>query len=151
MRVSLEEALNGEFDLITGFLASPGMNPESSYWTSLSQRFDLYFMELPDDLLTRLAVQNVDAEPVEVQHSLLRGVDRRIRSLGRSGESIFARDDTPEQAAYNLARAIDENKGALKWYIRVYFYDPQTVWQNFGVPLHPGAERYYREAGYITD
>jgi TRAP-type uncharacterized transport system substrate-binding protein len=151
MRVSLAEALKGEFDLITGFLASPAMNPESSYWTTLSQRFDLYFMELPDELLSRIAHQNIDAEFVEAQHSLLRGMDRRIRTLGRSGESVFARDDTPEQAAYDLARAIDENKGALKWFIRVYFYDPETVWQNFGVPLHPGAERYYREVGYIKD
>jgi TRAP-type uncharacterized transport system substrate-binding protein len=23
------------------------------------------------------------------------------------------------------------------------------VWQARGVPLHPGAERYYREKGYI--
>jgi hypothetical protein len=151
MRVSLDEALRGDFDLITGFLASPGMNPESSYWTTLSQRFDLYYMELPEELLNRIAEQNVDSEPVVAQHSLLRGMDRRIRTLGRSGESVFARDDTPDQAAYDLARAIDENKGALKWFIRVYFYDPQTVWKNFGVPLHPGAERYYREAGYIRD
>ena len=151
MRVSMDEAQNGEFDLIMGFLASPAMNPESSYWTVLSQKFDLYFLQLPDDLLSRLATQNVDAEFVEVQNSLLRGINRRIRTLGRSGESVFARDDTPEQAAYELAKAIDENHDALKWFIRVYTYDPNTVWQNFGVPLHPGAERYYREAGYIRD
>ncbi len=151
MRVSLDEALKGEFDLIIGFLASPGMNPESSYWTTLSERFDLYFIELPGELLDRIAQQNVDAEFVVAQNGLLRGVDRRIRTLGRSGESIFAREDTPEQAAYDLAKAIDENRGALKWFIRVYFYDSGTVWHNFGVPLHPGAERYYREVGYITE
>jgi uncharacterized protein len=149
--VSLAEALNGDFDLIAGFLASPSLNPESSYWTTLSQQFDLYFMELPDELLGQIAEQNVDAELVEAQHSLLRGVDRRIKTLGRSGESIFARDDTPEQAAYDLAKAMDENQAALKWFIRIYSYDPGTVWQNFGVPLHPGAERYYREVGYIKD
>ena len=27
--------------------------------------------------------------------------------------------------------------------------DPKTMWQNVGVPLHPGAERYYREAGLM--
>lgn len=147
--VSPEEALKGEFDILAGFLASPAMNPESSYWTTLSQKFDLYFLELPEDLLKLISQQNVDAEFVEVHQNLLRGVNRRIRTLGRSGEAVFARDDTPAQAAYDLAKAIDENHGALKWFIRVYTYDPKTVWQNFGVPLHPGAERYYREAGYI--
>lgn len=147
--ISLEEAKKGDFDLILGFLASPGRNPESSYWTTLSERFDLYFIELPEDLLDRIAEQNVDAEHVVVQNGLLRGIDRRIKTLGRSGESIFVRADTPERAAYDLAKAIDENRSALKWFIRVYSYDSNTVWKNFGVPLHPGAERYYREAGYI--
>jgi TRAP-type uncharacterized transport system substrate-binding protein len=145
----IEEALKGDFDIVAGFLASPSMNPESSLWTTLSQKFDLYFLELPEDLLKLIAQQNVDAEFVEVHNGLLRGVDRRIKTLGRSGEAIFARDDTPGQAAYDLAKAIDENHGALKWFIRVYTYDPKTVWQNFGVPLHLGAEKYYREVAYM--
>ena len=149
--VSMEEALKGDFDIVSGFLASPSLNPESSSWTTLSQKFDLYFIELPEELLKLLAQQNADAEFVEAQNNLLKGLNRRIKTLGRSGESFFARDDTPVQAAYDLAKAIDENHKALKWFIRVYTYDPNTVWKNFGVPLHPGAEKYYREAGYIKD
>ena len=149
--VTAEEAIKGDFDILAGFLASPSMNPESSYWTILSQKFDLYFMELPEELLKQIASQNIDAEFVEVHQKLLEGINRNIRTLGRSGEAIFARDDSPEQAAYDMAKAIDENHGALKWFIRVYTYDPKTVWQNFGVPLHPGAEKYYREAGYINE
>jgi TRAP transporter TAXI family solute receptor len=151
MGVSVDEALKGDFDIIVGFLASPSLNPESSYWTTLSEKFNLYFIELPEDLLDQIAKQNVDAEHVVAHNCLLRGIDRRIKTLGRSGESIFAREDTPDQAAYDLAKAIYENRGSLKWYIRVYFYDSSTVWQNFGVPLHPGAERYYREVGFIKD
>jgi TRAP transporter TAXI family solute receptor len=147
--VRVDEALKGDFDIVAGFLASPSMNPESSYWTSLSQKFELYFLELPEDLLKQIAQQNVDAEYVEAHQNLLKGVNRQIKTLGRSGEAIFARDDTPEQAAYDLAKAVDENHSALKWFIRVYTYDAKTVWQNFGVPLHPGAEKYYREAGYM--
>jgi hypothetical protein len=151
MRVSQEDAINGDFDLIIGFMASPSLNPESSYWTTLSEKFDLYYMQLPEELLKKIAEQNVDAEIVIARNQLLRGMDRWIKTLGRSGESVFARDDTPEQAAYDVAKALDENRGALKWFIRVYSYDSNTVWKNFGVPLHPGAERYYREAGYIKD
>lgn len=147
--VPVQEAVNGNFDIISGFLASPAMNPESSYWTSISQKYDLHFLQLPEELLQAIADKNVDAEIITAQQSLIKGVNRKIRTVGRSGESFFARDDTPEQAAYDLAKAIDENHGALKWFIRVYTYDPNTVWQNFGVPLHPGAEKYYREVGYI--
>jgi uncharacterized protein len=147
--VTMEEALKGNFDIVSGFLASPSLNPESSSWTTLSQKFDLYFIELPDELLKTMAQQSVDAELVVAHQNLLRGVNRRIKTLGRSGESFFARDDTPEKAAYDLAKAIDEYHADLKWYIRIYTYDPKTVWKNFGVPLHPGAEKYYREVGYL--
>jgi TRAP transporter TAXI family solute receptor len=147
--VTNEEALKGDFDIVSGFMASPAMNPESSFWTILSQKYDLYFFEFPDDLLKLMAPQSVDAEFVVAHNALIRGVNRDIKTLGRSGEAVFARDDTPEQAAYDLAKAIDENRGKLKWYIRVYTYDQNTVWQNFGVPLHPGAERYYKEVGYM--
>ena len=149
LRVSHEDAVKGNFDVLAGFLASPSMNPESSLWTTLSQKFNLYFLQLPEDLLQQIAEKNEDSEFVEVQNSLLKGIDRRIQTLGRSGEAFFIRDDAPEQAAYDLAKAINENHGALKWFIRVYTYDPETVWQNFGVPLHPGAEKYYREVGYV--
>jgi TRAP-type uncharacterized transport system substrate-binding protein len=149
--VSVSDAINGEFDIISGFLASPAMNPESSYWTTISQKYNLYFLELPDELLNTIVSNNVDAELIEAQQCLLNGLDRKIKTVGRSGESFFIREDAPEQAAYDLAKAIDENHGALKWFIRIYTYDPNTVWKNFGVPLHPGAEKYYREVGYLKD
>ena len=148
-RVSMEDALNGDFDIMGGFLASPSNNIESSYWTTLSEKFDLYFWELPKQELELIKNVNVDSEYIEVQNDLLNGVNRRIKTLGRSGEAFFARDDTPEQAAYDIAKAIDTNRGSLKWFIRIYTYDSNTVWSNFGVPLHPGAERYYREVGYM--
>jgi hypothetical protein len=80
---------------------------------------------------------------------LLPGVDRPIATVGRSGEAIFGRADMPDQAAYDIARAVDRNHGWLKWLVRPYSYDTATVFQDLGVPLHPGAERYYRERGYL--
>jgi TRAP-type uncharacterized transport system substrate-binding protein len=151
MDVSAGDAINGDFDILSGFLASPAMNPESHEWTIISQKYDLYFFQLPDDLIQTIKDQNVDAELVSAHNSLLKGVNRRIKTVGRSGEAFFIRDDAPDQAAYDLAKAIDENHGALKWFIRIYTYDTRTVFQNFGVPLHPGAEEYYREVGYLKE
>ena len=88
-------------------------------------------------------------ERVTAKWGLLKGVDRAIPTVARSGEAIFARADTPDQAAYDAAKAIDDHRLALRWYIRPYSYDSRTAWKNFSVPLHPGAERYYREKGYL--
>jgi TRAP transporter TAXI family solute receptor len=150
MVVGMLEGANAEFDVIISELATPANNPESAYWAMYSQLHDLRFLDLPGELLDELVAEEPGMERVTARWGLLRGVDRAIDTVGRSGEAVFARDDTPEQAAYDVARAIDEHRGALKWFIRPYSYDSRTVWQNLDVPLHPGAERYYREQGYMA-
>lgn len=137
-----------EFDVLISDLGTHALNPESAYWVPLSQRYDLRFLELPEPLIEELLRQE-GAERVTLRWGFLRGVDRPIRTVGKSGEAVFARDDTPEAAAYDIARAIDENRLALRWFIRPYSYDSRTVARAFEIPLHPGAERYYREKGYL--
>jgi TRAP-type uncharacterized transport system substrate-binding protein len=145
----MAERGNGVFDVIINDIASPANNPESDYWTAFSYKYNLHFIELPDELLSSIIVKVKGTQLVTVKWGLLKGVDRKIKTVGRSGNSVFARYDTPEQASYDIAKAIDINRAALKWFIRPYSYDSRTVWKNDGVPLHPGAERYYREMGYI--
>jgi MYXO-CTERM domain-containing protein len=141
-----------EFDVIISDLATPSNNPESSYWPTLSQAYDLRFLDLPETLLDELAADEKSGLiRVVARWGFLRGVDREIQTVARSGEAVFCRDDTPDDAAYDVAKAIDEHRGALKWFIRPYSYDSRTVWKNFDVPLHPGAERYYREVGYMPE
>jgi TRAP-type uncharacterized transport system substrate-binding protein len=138
------------FDVIVSELGSPANNPESEVWTKISQANALRFLDIPQAVIDKLANdQTLGLSRVTAKWGLLRGVDRAISTVGRSGEVVFGRDDTPEQAAYDTAKAIDQNRAALKWYIRPYSYDPRTVSQNFDVPLHPGAARYYAEMGYL--
>jgi TRAP transporter TAXI family solute receptor len=137
-----------EFDIIIDDSAGPAMNPESSHWPILSQRHKLRFLDVPEPVIQELAKQP-GYRIVSTKWGLLQGVDRDIRTVGRSGEAIFAREDTPEQAAYDVAKAVDLARNDLIWLIRRYSIDPRTVSENQGVPLHPGAARYYREMGYI--
>lgn len=138
----------GDFDVLVGSIASPANNPESAYWTTLTQKFDLTFLDVPQPVAD-LLVRDFGMQRVVARWGLLRGVDRRIATVGRSGEAVFTRDDAPDGAIYDVAKAIDEHRGALKWFVRPYSYDPRTVTQDGDIPLHPGAERYYREAGYL--
>ena len=139
---------SAEFDVIIDDSAGPAMNPESSHWPILSQKHKLKFLELPEPLILELA-KSPGYQIVSTKWGLLQGIDRNIRTVGRSGEAIFAREETPEQAAYDVAKAVDLARNDLIWLIRRYSIDPRTVSQNQGVPLHPGAARYYREMGYI--
>ncbi len=80
---------------------------------------------------------------------LFPGLDRSFATVAKSGTSIYGRTDMPEDFAYTLAKALDENQALLHWTHMNWFYDKHTVWKAYGVPLNPGAEKYYREAGYM--
>jgi TRAP-type uncharacterized transport system substrate-binding protein len=147
----MTERENAVFDVIISDLGSPANNPESDYWTYYTYNYKLDFIPLPDDLLNLMVAKVKGSEIVTAKWGLLKGIKKPFKTVARSGESVFARDDTPEQAAYDMAKAIDQNRANLKWYIRPYSYDSHTVWKTGDVPLHPGAERYYREVGYIKD
>jgi len=138
------------FDVLINENASPANNPEASYWTKLSQKHNLRFLDLPATVLDQLAADpTLGVKRATARWGFLKGVDRPIATVARSGHAVFGRDDMPEQAAYEIAKAIDQHRAALKWFIRPYSYESRSAWENMGVVLHPGAERYYREAGYL--
>ena len=135
-------------DVIVDGRGSSANNPESAYWSQLSHRFALRFLDLPEPVLAKLAASGV-FERVTARASLLPGLDRNIATVARSGLAIFARADMPEADAYAVARAVDAHQAGLKWFVGSYFYEGRRAWRNGPVPLHPGAERYYRAAGYM--
>jgi len=63
---------------------------------------------------------------------------------------VLCNKDLSEETAYNIVKSIGDNLD--------FFYDisaghkcitNDSMWQNTGVPLHPGAIRYYQEIGAI--
>jgi len=135
------------FDVIvfTGYL---GNTPESNIWYEVSQKNDLRFLSLAPALLDSLA-EEFKMEKAAIPLGYMRGVDRIIPTVVRSGHVIYGRDDMPESFAYALAKAIDTEKRRLIWSHIQLSYNPDTVWRTLSVPLHPGAARYYREKGYM--
>ncbi len=139
---------NANFDVIigSGVLAN---NPEGNMWYEMSSKKDLVFLALPDDLRQKLARED-GAQLVDIPFRYMRGVgDKPVPTVGTSGEAVYGRDDLPPEFAYDVAKGLDEQHGLLKWAVVPFSYDPATVADGGGVPLHPGAERYYRERGYL--
>ncbi len=65
---------------------------------------------------------------------------------------LITNKDLPEPIAYTVTRTVIENKDALvRGHGGLAAFDPQTAWQpeKVGIPLHPGAERAYREKGWM--
>lgn len=65
---------------------------------------------------------------------------------------VITNKDLPEPVAYTVTKAILENKDALvRGHAGLAGFEPRTAWQpdKVGIPLHPGAERAYREKGWM--
>jgi uncharacterized protein len=135
------------FDMMMGFAAMDNM-PEYEAWVDVTQRLDLKYLELPQELRTKL-VRDFDWQEQKIPLGLFRGVDHPIPAVVRTGTVLYGRADMADDLAYTLAKALDEHQDLLQWSNVTYSYNPHTVWKAFGVPLHPGAERYYRERGYL--
>ncbi len=134
-------------DVIIGWAALENA-PEYNMWYEASQKYDLKYLKLPDDLITKL-VKEYDLETMNVPVGLLRGIDRPIPTAARTGNTVYGRTDMPDDFAYTLAKALDEHQDLLQWSHMMFSYNWRTVWKAFGVPLHPGAARYYKEKGYM--
>jgi TRAP-type uncharacterized transport system substrate-binding protein len=75
--------------------------------------------------------------------------DEPFHTLGLSGLTVYGRDDLPDQFVTDIAKSLDEKHALIKWANQPFSYDPNTVADGAGVPLHLAAERYYRERGYL--
>ena len=137
-----------DFDVLIG-IGVLGNYPEGNVWYEMSMKKDLVFLPLPEDLRQTL-VKDYEGVLVEIPWRYLRGVDDDpVPTVGFSGHSVFGLASMPDQFAYDVARALDEQRALFRWGNLPFSYDRNTAWKGSGVPLHPGAARYYREAGYM--
>jgi TRAP-type uncharacterized transport system substrate-binding protein len=113
-----------------------------------SQREDLVYLQLPDDLLAKLS-HDLGLERRDFPVGLLRGQDAPIRTVARTGTAIYGRADMPASFAYLVAKALDEQQDLFQWTVGNYSYNRMRVAKVGDVPLSPGAARYYRERGYL--
>ena len=137
----------GDFDLVI-FGGTLSNAPEQVVWYALTQKYDLVFLQMPDDLIAQLAT-DPDYERRTAPLGLLRGLSRNIPTVARRGYAVFGRDDAPDDFAYTVAKALDEQQDLWMWAPISLYYNPARAWQTNGLPLHPGAERYYRDKGYM--
>ena len=120
--------------------------PEWSVWTEISQKSDLKPIQLPNDLLAELAREG-EQQPGTIPVGLYRGIVRPIPTVVRTGSVVYGRDDTSDDFAYVVAKALDEERQLLQWTHLSFSYNVHAVWTAYEVPLHPGAARCYREKG----
>ncbi|MBI4483124.1 MAG: TAXI family TRAP transporter solute-binding subunit [Acidobacteria bacterium] len=87
--------------------------------------------------------------PTVIPAGTFKGQERDVPTLS-TYTVLLVREDMPEELAYGMTKAIVDN---LKYLALVHSalkeMDPHRMWKDNGAPLHPGAEKLYREIGVM--
>lgn len=117
--------------------------------TELTLTKDMFYVQLSDDTLTKIADYGYPGRVMPA--GSWNGQDVDINTAV-SCDSIVVRKDVPDDVVYAIAKAICEGKDELaKLVPSTASFDPSEACQPLvvGVALHPGAEQYYKDCGYL--
>ena len=82
------------------------------------------------------------------------GVEADVPAVDFSGWPLYTRADLPDEIAYRICKSLDAARSRIPFDSErpVELADLCTDSDDapLGAPLHPGAERYYREMGALT-
>ncbi|MBL3960989.1 hypothetical protein H3O04_00540 [Burkholderia sp. KCJ3K979] len=125
-------------------------------WRELVEKVPMRFLSYEAPALEALT-QKYGLRPGILPKGYLRASED-VSCLDWSNWAILVREDMDEELAYLVTSIMVEQRAELEARYRhqpsdiaamTYPIDPYVMWQGVGAPLHPGAERYYREHGYM--
>lgn len=123
----------------------------SSTMQEVAMSVDVKFLQW-EDATIEYFVKEKGFQRVTIAPNSWKGQTAEIVNAG-TPDVLFVRDDLDEEVVYNLTKILVENRDHLVTiFASLEPFNPKTSWEAErvgGVKLHPGAERYYREAGYM--
>ena len=77
------------------------------------------------------------------------GVDADVKTIS-APFGIVCNANVPDDQVYELTRILCENKSHLEnAHVIAKEFDPEHAMDGLGAPIHPGAQKYYQEQGWM--
>jgi uncharacterized protein len=128
--------------------AYPAYGPVGSAWQQASIRHNLRFLPVRKEILSALATKH-GLQSGLLPNTLLRGADEDVPTLFFKGHTIYVTEKFDERLAYAMAEAFHKQSDLFLTRYVTFGYNPFVACRDVAIPLHPGAERFYRENGYL--
>ncbi len=135
------------FDAII-YRAYPGYGPLGKLWQEATILNNLRFLPFASNVLDELS-KKLHFRRSFMPRLLMRGVEENVPTFYSPYKIIYTSRHMDEELAFITAKNLDEHPD---YFLDTYYptsYNSFIACQSTGVPLHPGAERYYRSRGYI--
>lgn len=118
--------------------------------TELASTVDMTFIQFPQDMIDTF-VSEKGFSPETLPANCFKGQDADIDTFGVTS-TLFCTADLPDDVAYGIAKALCENVEDIKaghTALQRFSAESASEFAGMGIPLHPGAEQYYKEAGLM--
>jgi TRAP transporter TAXI family solute receptor len=131
-------------DAVFTFLALPG-----AAVIEASVGRELLLLDFPPALLDSLGKFGIVPGNIPVG-TYPKALNTKDVTTARSGSVITTHKDLPDDLVYRITRAINENLDRVhKIHASLATYEVADGITGTGIPLHPGAIRYYKEKGVL--
>jgi len=112
---------------------------------------EMIMLPLPDKVIKGM-VEKYGWAPDEIPANTFKGQSQPVKTV-KAVSNILISADVPADVAYTITKTIIENADKLpKIHAALGDFDPKKAAEpalNGNCPLHPGAVKYYREAGLL--
>jgi TRAP transporter TAXI family solute receptor len=143
-KIIVDAFKDGRADLLIAVVT-----PKHPSITEIATFSEVKFLPIEPERIKGL--QALGYSPATMAAETFKGQGQPVATVGFPTVLITSAE-LPEPIAYTVTRTIIENKEALvRGHAGLTEFDPPTAWQpeKVGLPLHPGAERAYREKGWM--
>ncbi len=143
---SVDALRDGRIDAVMEIAAIP-----TAALTDLSVTHPITIIEFAPGLREKFLKENPMFVPLTIPAGTYKGVDKDVPTVGML--AIWAcRKDLPEDIVYEIVKAIYSNEGLA--YLKKVHSAAQSITRedaakNMPIPIHPGAIKFYKEAGLL--
>lgn len=112
---------------------------------------DMRVLPLPDKVIKGMVEKNGWA-PAEIPANTFKGQTEPVKTV-KAATNLLARADVPDSVVYTVTKTIIENSAKLpKIHAALTDFNPKMAADpglSGNCPMHPGAVKYYKEAGLM--
>lgn len=132
----------------------------SPRWKELNAKTPMRVLSIREDVINQLVPYGYRKFAEVLPKGRYPGITEDVVTIDYSDWIVLADASVPDNIAYLMAKIAAERKSSFESQypnllpadtkeLGQTASDPKTMWKDLGVPLHPGAEKYFREKGLM--
>lgn len=114
-----------------------------------SSKQQIKLLPLSDAAIAAVIEKHKGLDPYTLAAGSYQGVDYPVKGIVAYVVALCSKE-MPDDIAYSIAKSISDNFNRYKEITKAIALGKQEdMGRSFGIPLHPGAAKYYKEKGWL--